>query len=77
MKSVSGPNQKEKEESPPSRGAWIEIYKDYSGSGAPESPPSQGAWIEMHIWWSSWQNGLASPPSRGAWIEIKVDGDRL
>ena len=42
-----------------------------------QSPPSRGAWIEMHIWWSSWQNGLASPPSRGAWIEIKVDGDRL
>ena len=59
-------------ESPPSRGAWIEIavmaryWRSQLGS-----PPSRGAWIEI-LMGRSWASGMKSPPSRGAWIEITI-----
>ena len=34
-------------QSPPSRGAWIEIMLDEGKEEAVQSPPSRGAWIEM------------------------------
>ena len=46
---MSGEMQiKQQEESPPSRGAWIEIGK-YTrvGDAKIASPPSRGAWIEI------------------------------
>ena len=37
-----------KAQSPPSRGAWIEIPKwDIPGTDYLRSPPSRGAWIEI------------------------------
>ena len=35
--------------SPPSRGAWIEIYFTATIHVSIESPPSRGAWIEMPV----------------------------
>ena len=60
-------------ESPPSRGAWIEILEamaDYFH--VTRSPPSRGAWIEMAMMLHC-SCSMASPPSRGAWIEILKD----
>ena len=34
-------------QSPPSRGAWIEIGKFGKGYKVCKSPPSRGAWIEI------------------------------
>ena len=36
-------------ESPPSRGAWIEISKFSSKHSTRTSPPSRGAWIEIGL----------------------------
>ena len=34
--------------SPPSRGAWIEMLRDFRDAAAVDgSPPSRGAWIEI------------------------------
>ena len=33
--------------SPPSRGAWIEIFAAFAAYGGVVSPPSRGAWIEI------------------------------
>ena len=55
--------------SPPSRGAWIEIFLYLYANLVKRSPPSRGAWIEInftpHV-----GDVVRSPPSRGAWIEI-------
>ena len=56
-------------QSPPSRGAWIEIILETQGCYLPKSPPSRGAWIEMDAS-RLCPPTTASPPSRGAWIEI-------
>ncbi len=57
--------------SPPSRGAWIEIFNGGSIIIARnESPPSRGAWIEIILASSIHSRAAVSPPSRGAWIEI-------
>ena len=56
-------------ESPPSRGAWIEIPLSLKYSAPQQSPPSRGAWIEI-MFPSSMGIAMPSPPSRGAWIEI-------
>ena len=37
------------EGSPPSRGAWIEIFEAADSVYILESPPSRGAWIEIDI----------------------------
>ena len=56
--------------SPPSRGAWIEIYNIGNINGSRStSPPSRGAWIEI-CRGDPWRRRHWSPPSRGAWIEI-------
>ena len=47
MKSVYQLCQMPEYESPPSRGAWIEMYRLASALMLSESPPSRGAWIEM------------------------------
>ena len=36
-------------ESPPSRGAWIEIMNFSNLSLTASSPPSRGAWIEIQL----------------------------
>ena len=36
-------------ESPPSRGAWIEILARCANAEREMSPPSRGAWIEISI----------------------------
>ena len=33
--------------SPPSRGAWIEIFRRWMARNSSASPPSRGAWIEI------------------------------
>ena len=58
------------EQSPPSRGAWIEIDKASAGYKACKSPPSRGAWIEIVWGVNDMAAQIESPPSRGAWIEI-------
>ena len=47
MKSVVTPMGSLLAESPPSRGAWIEIQVSFGGPIAIMSPPSRGAWIEI------------------------------
>ena len=37
----------DRELSPPSRGAWIEISESGEKLSDHQSPPSRGAWIEM------------------------------
>ena len=62
--------------SPPSRGAWIEIYKwQVTGQHPRKSPPSRGAWIEILFRNLPKSSRKKSPPSRGAWIEIESDFD--
>ena len=57
--------------SPPSRGAWIEIFLMGTGNRPTfRSPPSRGAWIEIAAEGAVKAN-VESPPSRGAWIEIR------
>ena len=36
-------------ESPPTRGAWIEIKSDRHMHNKSESPPTRGAWIEIKV----------------------------
>ena len=55
--------------SPPSRGAWIEIFQIILQGIGLASPPSRGAWIEILAWCCPLYTS-SSPPSRGAWIEI-------
>ena len=59
-------------QSPPSRGAWIEMCHKWAGSrlANTRSPPSRGAWIEI-IMEDDGSYVAPSPPSRGAWIEMK------
>ena len=47
MKSHGRRNAISRAESPPSRGAWIEIHLSQSDEEDPASPPSRGAWIEI------------------------------
>ena len=56
-------------QSPPSRAAWIEIFKTYLAENSAKSPPSRAAWIEMAML-SRRLYICKSPPSRAAWIEI-------
>ena len=37
------------QQSPPSRGAWIEIGKYHRPARISPSPPSRGAWIEINF----------------------------
>ena len=57
-------------ESPPSRGAWIEIDRCQDvGSVAQCRPPRGGRGLKYQM--KKWHDGVTpSPPSRGAWIEI-------
>ena len=57
-------------ESPPSRGAWIEIGSKSNRGMEQESPPSRGAWIEILLQVMLQASLTESPPSRGAWIEM-------
>ena len=62
-----------RKKSPPSRGAWIEIYNIGNINGSRStSPPSRGAWIEI-CRGDPWRRRHWSPPSRGAWIEMLSD----
>ena len=56
-------------QSPPSRGAWIEICMKSVTENVMLSPPSRGAWIEISQTETRAQ-AAPSPPSRGAWIEM-------
>ena len=47
MKSQKRKNYRLTDASPPSRGAWIEMFSHHGGDHVPWSPPSRGAWIEM------------------------------
>ena len=59
-------------QSPPARGAWIEIaYYGCAVAIVLESPPARGAWIEMLCTACS-HPYPQSPPARGAWIEISA-----
>ena len=58
-------------QSPPSRGAWIEIAVIRIGIHDLASPPSRGAWIEINMSLAAYTKKFKSPPSRGAWIEIE------
>ena len=44
-----GHTRHEATRSPPSRGAWIEIFEAADSVYILESPPSRGAWIEIDI----------------------------
>ena len=59
-------------QSPPSRGAWIEILNQIVGFLFHTSPPSRGAWIEIDYLLGYWTFHARSPPSRGAWIEMSL-----
>ena len=56
-------------ESPPARGAWIEMSMPSLTPFRAASPPARGAWIEM-LDVLRRLKPLWSPPARGAWIEI-------
>ena len=56
-------------ESPPARGAWIEIAVVAFSYAMSLSPPARGAWIEMPPE-DEGELMKMSPPARGAWIEI-------
>ena len=47
MKFADAMSCKVTQESPPSRGAWIEILLTYHAMRGSMSPPSRGAWIEI------------------------------
>ena len=48
MKFMASDYEEKYTESPPSRGAWIEISARYHGGRREgKSPPSRGAWIEI------------------------------
>ena len=52
--------------SPPSRGAWIEIFYMASSACFPSvSPPSRGAWIEMLRLRNILVNGAVAPLAGG------------
>ena len=36
-------------ESPPARGAWVEIFIARVSGVSMESPPARGAWVEMMV----------------------------
>ena len=57
-------------QSPPARGAWIEIHGNPVVNRITGSPPARGAWIEMLFVLGEASHHTASPPARGAWIEI-------
>ena len=38
-------------QSPPTRGAWVEIFADYEAHNYPASPPTRGAWVEIFSLW--------------------------
>ena len=61
-------------QSPPARGAWIEISRlGIAKEHVLESPPARGAWIEIPV--PAYDPvGTESPPARGAWIEIARGG---
>ena len=64
-------------ESPPTRGAWIEIGDGHVPvTKVTGSPPTRGAWIEIAALGVSCREVL-SPPTRGAWIEIPLDAQNL
>ena len=52
--------------SPPSRGAWIEIYKELGETFKKvKSPPSRGAWIEILMNFYSHVSGYVAPLAGG------------
>ena len=56
--------------SPPTREAWIEIFRHLSSSFRYlSSPPTREAWIEIHADRVNMMQ-VRSPPTREAWIEI-------
>ena len=63
--------------SPPSRGAWIEMFLYVAFPTAdPRRPPRGGRGLKSRCFFLAWCCPL-SPPSRGAWIEIRLPGPNL
>ena len=52
-------------ESPPSRGAWIEIYRGYYYRLRDPSPPSRGAWIEISCCCNTMISSAVAPLAGG------------
>ena len=59
-------------QSPPVRGAWIEIAEMMHKEAALMSPPVRGAWIEIIRRTRRSYGCPLSPPVRGAWIEMSA-----
>ena len=51
--------------SPPSRGAWIEIYNSLHNHPNTKSPPSRGAWIEIKSAKANRLSEMTGRPPRG------------
>ena len=58
--------------SPPSRGAWIEIFYHFSRSGVRPGRPPRGGRGLKYVLPDDLRPSPASPPSRGAWIEMST-----
>ena len=70
MKSKLGMDATRAGQSPPTRGAWIEMAEHWLLRPIHRSPPTRGAWIEIYMNCCMYFLST-SPPTRGAWIEIK------
>ena len=55
----------------PTRGAWIEIAANMANTRSVRSLPTRGAWIEIRAHFGD-SGSAGSLPTRGAWIEILV-----
>ena len=53
--------------SPPTRGAWIEMYIDYAeqDQSPGQSPPTRGAWIEIDEIYAQFVEALVAPHTGG------------
>ena len=52
-------------QSPPSRGAWIEILTSTATGICVMSPPSRGAWIEIRRTWKHKKEDTVAPLAGG------------
>ena len=65
MKYSAQPREDTADESPPSRGAWIEIVPMTSTGYVRRSPPSRGAWIEIRKFKGLEKTESRRPPRGG------------
>ena len=64
-------------ESPPARGAWIEIRPDVRRVEKRASPPARGAWIEITWCPTARRVGDCRPPHGGRGLKYLQTAERL